>query len=732
MMPSFFLSLLMFPTLAVANLSFDANGNPLAETNARGFTTTFDYDGLDRSTRRTDPTGTTVYGFDALNRLVSLTAPGRGAVNYRYTAAGLVTGINHPDGTETEQTHDPVGRIATITHLAAGSRQAFYRYEYDANGNRTRQIEDLGSGEVETTYQYDAADRLIESARAGRTTTYTLDPVGNRVEEVTTQNAITTVKTLEYNTRDRLKSLNLQGAPPEVQWQYDDAGFRVAETTPSEARRFRWDGERLSFETNILGNVLARYDHGPDRLLAETESGQTRTWLTDVLQTPVKRLNEDGSVYSTTRYDEFGLVEEETSPDTPRFGFTGHQRGPEQEPDLYYAQQRWYNAATGRFISEDPLLGSPTNPPSLHRYLYAFANPLVFVDPDGRCPLAALDICDQVVADELGVDLGTREGARALSEFRFNQVVGGAEIIGEGIAGTIDLAALLVNANLETISGGLLDFGARRSIDAGVESAAGFLRNPLETIRQGLNDHTDRVKTLREAGEFGELGRITGRRNTAVGLTLASLSSALRPTFRKGSPKGALVREAQDAGPRRPTRDTLSQADLNAPFETFGFNADPLSFPNGERLVTRLRNADRSAPRDRINQRARDLFRSGVEAPRVSQVKPGERLIKLVPKGDSPTPFTPFFISEAEFQRLMRSGGNIADQLGLPSSNSAKVFDVFAIEPKPGQTPTIFKSTVAPTRQGSVHRPGGVEQTLVPERYRFADPTLIGEIGERL
>ena len=73
----------------------------------------------------------------------------------------------------------------------------------------------------------------------------------------------------------------------------------------------------------------------------------------------------------------------------PRFGFTGHQRGPQQEPDLYYAQQRWYNAATGRFISEDPLLGNPTNPPSLHRYLYAFANPTVFVDPLG---LASCDL----------------------------------------------------------------------------------------------------------------------------------------------------------------------------------------------------------------------------------------------------------------------------------------------------------------------------------------------------
>ena len=172
-----------------------------------------------------------------------------------------------------------------------------------------------------------------------------------------------------------------------MEWTYDDAGFRIAETTPSEARRFRWDGETMAFETNVLGNLLMRYDHGPDRLLAETEVGSTRTWLTDALKTPVKRLTDTGTTYSVTRYDEYGEVEEETSPDVPRLGFTGHQRGPAEAPDLYYAQQRWYNAATGRFISEDPVWGKPKRPPSLHRYLYAYANPTVFVDPDGRMGL---------------------------------------------------------------------------------------------------------------------------------------------------------------------------------------------------------------------------------------------------------------------------------------------------------------------------------------------------------
>jgi hypothetical protein len=36
------------------------------------------------------------------------------------------------------------------------------------------------------------------------------------------------------------------------------------------------------------------------------------------------------------------------------------------------------------FLSEDPAEGELTNAPSLHRYLYAYQNPTVYIDPDGR------------------------------------------------------------------------------------------------------------------------------------------------------------------------------------------------------------------------------------------------------------------------------------------------------------------------------------------------------------
>ncbi len=45
--------------------------------------------------------------------------------------------------------------------------------------------------------------------------------------------------------------------------------------------------------------------------------------------------------------------------------------------------EAYYDSSTGRFITQDPYLGEPTNPPSVHRYTYGNSNPTVFIDRHG-------------------------------------------------------------------------------------------------------------------------------------------------------------------------------------------------------------------------------------------------------------------------------------------------------------------------------------------------------------
>ena len=48
-----------------------------------------------------------------------------------------------------------------------------------------------------------------------------------------------------------------------------------------------------------------------------------------------------------------------------------YYRGEQYDPDLglYYLRARYYNPATGRFLSRDPEDGKASDPASLHKYL---------------------------------------------------------------------------------------------------------------------------------------------------------------------------------------------------------------------------------------------------------------------------------------------------------------------------------------------------------------------------
>ena len=67
-----------------------------------------------------------------------------------------------------------------------------------------------------------------------------------------------------------------------------------------------------------------------------------------------------------------------------RFAFTGHIW--DTETGLYNAKARYFDPKLGRFLTQDSFLGTQDNPPSLHRYLYGYANPVRYVDPTGNAP----------------------------------------------------------------------------------------------------------------------------------------------------------------------------------------------------------------------------------------------------------------------------------------------------------------------------------------------------------
>ncbi|WP_040552686.1 RHS repeat-associated core domain-containing protein, partial [Rheinheimera nanhaiensis] len=61
---------------------------------------------------------------------------------------------------------------------------------------------------------------------------------------------------------------------------------------------------------------------------------------------------------------------------------TGHLE--DDDLQLTYMQQRYYDPLIGRFYSNDPVGFTASNPMMFNRYAYANNNPYKYVDPDGK------------------------------------------------------------------------------------------------------------------------------------------------------------------------------------------------------------------------------------------------------------------------------------------------------------------------------------------------------------
>lgn len=102
------------------SFSYDANGNLTSRTDARNFTTSSAYDGLNRPYSRSysDSTPTVTLNYDSLGRKKSgsVTVGGKlYPVSYSYDLAGHIKKITYPSGHEVNYGFDLSGRINSFT-----------------------------------------------------------------------------------------------------------------------------------------------------------------------------------------------------------------------------------------------------------------------------------------------------------------------------------------------------------------------------------------------------------------------------------------------------------------------------------------------------------------------------------------------------------------------------------------------------------------------------------------
>jgi RHS repeat-associated protein len=142
----------------------------------------------------------------------------------------------------------------------------------------------------------------------------------------------------------------------------------------------------------LVGGAVARqYTYGLQRI--SQQQLISNTWTPSFYgydgSGNVRQLtNAAGTVTDTYEYDAFGnsFTKQGTTPNVYLY------RGEQYDSDLglYYLRARYYNPATGRFLSRDPLDGNALDPKTLHKYLYAGGDPVNAMDPTGRNDLVDL------------------------------------------------------------------------------------------------------------------------------------------------------------------------------------------------------------------------------------------------------------------------------------------------------------------------------------------------------
>jgi RHS repeat-associated protein len=95
-----------------------------------------------------------------------------------------------------------------------------------------------------------------------------------------------------------------------------------------------------------------------------------------------RRRDLTGTISDSYDYDGFGNLINSTGTTPNNYLFAGEQYDPAL--NLYYNRARYYNNSTGRFINMDEYEGDPGSPASLHKYLYAEADPVNHVDISGH------------------------------------------------------------------------------------------------------------------------------------------------------------------------------------------------------------------------------------------------------------------------------------------------------------------------------------------------------------
>ncbi len=287
------------------------------------------------------------------------------------------------------------------------------------------------------TQSFDAADQLSTSTSGSNTTTYSYNSEGQRTATTPPSGPSTG---FSYDQAGDLTGLS---GPASASYTYNGDGLRVSKTVGTTTTDQVWDTS--ASVPRVIADGTTYYVYGAGGLPLEQISGtSTDYFLHDQLGSTRLLTDSTGSVVGGFTYNPYGDIAGSSGTVTTPLGFAGAYT--DSESGLIYLVGRYYDPATGQFLSVDPLV-KLTNQP----YAYADDDPANAIDPNGLdCGLfsfacSAYDATAggvKTAAQDTGSFVATHKVATGIALGVIGVATGGAGFLVEGaVAGTVLSAA---------------------------------------------------------------------------------------------------------------------------------------------------------------------------------------------------------------------------------------------------------------------------------------------------
>jgi RHS repeat-associated protein len=284
--------------------SYDILGRQVGQDLAAGGTIyAYGYDAKNRLTSLSDPGGLRTQSYDAADRLTSVSRGGQ-SFSYSYDGDGNVTSRTLPDGTTEAATFDAADRMTGLTASGGvAGAGAGYTFGYDPAGRLTSTA---GPG-LTTTRGYDQAGRLSDLSSqngSGVVARYQLsrDPAGNPTTITTSRGTASQAAAYTYDSANRVTAAcygatSCAGGPTgSVAYTYDAVGNRTTQALSgdlgSTTTRYRYDdadeltrattgGDSTSYSYDAEGNLTragtSTFSYNLDHTLASATTGGATT-----------------------------------------------------------------------------------------------------------------------------------------------------------------------------------------------------------------------------------------------------------------------------------------------------------------------------------------------------------------------------------------------------------------------------------------------------------------------